>query len=191
MLVSTHARYLPLVSAVSMQPPVKTVGIFGKNRDPLVGEHVAALAAYLQKRGLKVLVEESTATLVNSPALTSQPIGAIGADIDLAIVIGGDGTILRVSRHIALHQVPIIGVNLGRVGFLADVRISHVTEEVGKILDGEAKLTQRMLLHAEVLRDSKKVHEEYALNDVIITKGELARLIEFETWLDGEFVSAT
>ncbi len=191
MLVFVHVRYLPYDVTLSMQPSVQTVGIFGKNRDSQVGEHVAALVGYLQKRGLKVVVEESTATLLPSSIAPSQPIDAIGAAIDLAIVIGGDGTILRVSRHIALHQVPIIGVNLGRVGFLADVRIGHMTEEVGKILDGDAKITQRMLLHAEVLRDGAKVHEEYALNDVIITKGELARLIEFETWLDGEFVSAT
>jgi len=173
-----------------MKTTIRTVGIFGKNRDPSVRGHVTELVQCLQARGLSVLIEESIARLAKLSAVPGRTFETIGREIDLAIVIGGDGTILRVARHLAAHGVPIVGVNLGRVGFLADVQISHMVEEVGKILDGHGKTTQRLLLHADVTRGGQTVHTAHALNDVTITKGELARLIEFETWLDGEFVSS-
>src|SRR6185436_8631606 len=162
-----------------MKNTIRTVGLFGKNRDPSVGDHAAQLLRYLQGRGLTVLIEDSTAKLTHLTA-DVRPIETIGREIDLAIVIGGDGTILRVSRHLAVHGVPIVGINLGRLGFLADVQIAEMTVEVGKILDGHGKTTKRLLLQADVMRGDKIVHRAHALNDVTITKGELARLIEFE-----------
>lgn len=173
-----------------MKKPIRTVGIIAKLRDPSVSRQVAQLTQSLQGRNLKVLVEEATARLVDTDAAASRAIETIGSEIDVAIVIGGDGTMLRAARQLATHRVPIIGVNLGRVGFLADIPAEDMVAEVGKILDGGGEITSRMLLHAEVTRAGKKAHEAYALNDVVITKGELARLIEFETWLDGEFVSS-
>jgi len=173
-----------------MKKTIRTVGIFGKNRDPAMGGHAAQLLQYLQGRGLTVLIEEATAKLAHLSSAADRAIELIGREIDLAIVIGGDGTILRVSRHLAPHGVPIVGINLGRLGFLADVQLHEMTAEVGKILDGHGNTTKRLLLQAEVMRGDKKVHDAHALNDVTISKGELARMIEFETWLDGEFVSA-
>jgi NAD+ kinase len=174
-----------------MKQPIRTVGIFGKYRDPSVGGHVARLIPFLQQRRLKVLVEESTASLVPASTALSSPLDVICGEIDLAIVIGGDGTLLNIARHLAPCGVPLVGVNLGRLGFLTDIPVEHMTDEVGKILDGSYETEQRLLLRAEIRRDGKVVHQAWALNDVTITKGELARLIEFETWLGGEFVSAT
>jgi NAD+ kinase len=174
-----------------MKHPIGTVGIFGKYRDPSVGDHVARLIPYLVQRRLQPLVEESTANLVPAFSALSRPFDNLCSEIDLAIVIGGDGTLLNIARRLAPHGVPIVGVNLGRLGFLTDIAIENMIDEVGKILAGEFKTEQRLLLHAEVWRGDSAVHQAWALNDVIITKGELARLIEFETWLDGEFVSAT
>lgn len=174
-----------------MKQPIRAVGIFGKYRDPSVGSHVARLIPFLQQRRLKVLVEESTAGLVPGSKTPSGPLDTLRGEIDLAIVIGGDGTLLNIARQLAPGGVPIVGVNLGRLGFLTDIPVEHMTDEVGKILDGNFETEQRLLLHAEIRRDGKLVHQAWALNDVTITKGALARLIEFETWLGGEFVSAT
>ena len=173
-----------------MKKSIGTVGIIGKLSDPAVGGHLRQLIPYLQGRHLKILVEDATAKLTDLPKTAARPLETLGNEIDIAIVIGGDGTMLRAARQLASQRVPVIGINLGRVGFLADIPADDMLQELGKILDGHGKVTQRMLLHAEVIRAGKKIHDANALNDVVITKGELARLIEFETWLDGEFVSS-
>ncbi len=174
-----------------MKQPLRTVGIFGKYRDPSVGGHVERLVPYLRERKLEVFVEESTASLVESSLAPHRTVEALCHTIDVAIVIGGDGTLLNAGRSLAPCGVPIIGVNLGRLGFLADIPVENMIVEIGKILDGDFLTEKRMLLTAEVRRDDKTVFESCALNDVAIAKGELARLIEFETWLDGEFVTST
>ncbi|HKQ29754.1 MAG TPA: NAD(+) kinase [Burkholderiales bacterium] len=173
-----------------MSKTFRTVGIIGKLGDPSVAGRLAQLTQYLQSRKLKVLVEAATAESLDIPASAARPMETLGAEIDLAIVIGGDGTILRVARLLANHGVPTIGINLGRVGFLADISADEMIDEIGKILDGQGEIIPRMLLQAEVLRGGKRIHDALALNDVVVTKGELARLIEFETWLGGEFVSS-
>ena len=110
------------------------------------------------------------------------------AAVDLAIVFGGDGSILRAARQMGHQQRPVLGVNLGRLGFLADIQAEHMVAEIGKILDGDFQTENRLLLHAEIMRKGRIVHSASAFNDVIVSKGELARMIEFETYLDGEFV---
>jgi NAD+ kinase len=172
-----------------MKQQVETLGIFVKHGDNAAGTHAAQLVQYLQQRKLKVLVEEATAVHINPALGISRPAETIGNEIDAAIVVGGDGTILRAARLLVSYRVTIIGVNLGRVGFLADIPAEHMLEEVGKILDGRYEYESRLMLHAEILRDGKQIHQAFAFNDVVIAKGELARLIEFQTWLDGEFVS--
>jgi NAD+ kinase len=172
-----------------MKKAIKTVGLFGKYQDPTVGGHVARLADYLSTRRLEVLVEEATAGVVPSAArLPHHAVGELCPLIDLAVVVGGDGTLLNAARSLAPCGVPIIGVNLGRLGFLADISAEHMLEQIGRILDGDFQIERRLLLHAEVMRRGNVVHTATAFNDVIVTKGDIARLIEFEIYLDGEFV---
>jgi NAD+ kinase len=173
-----------------MGKPFRTVGLIGKLRDPSVAGRLNQLSQYLESRKLKVLIEAATAESIGLPTAGARPIEKLSAEIDLAIVIGGDGTILRALRQFAKHGVPTIGINLGRVGFLADISADEMLDEIGKILDGHGEVVPRMLLEAQVVRKGSVVHTALALNDVVITKGELARLIEFETWLGGEFVSS-
>jgi NAD+ kinase len=174
-----------------MEKTIRTVGLFGKYLDLTVAEHILKLAEFLQQRGLNILLDEQTAEhLARKPG----PVRAranIGKDIDLGIVVGGDGTLLNVARELAPHRVPIIGVNLGRLGFLTDIQADSMIAEIGKILDGDFQTESRMLLYAEIMRKGHIVHTANAFNDVVVTKGELARLIEFETYVDGEFVNST
>lgn len=174
-----------------MKKNIKTIGLIGKPRDPLAAEHIVRLGEFLRVRGLTVVLEEGTAALLNSGFAPGHGLDAIGKHIDLAIVVGGDGTLLNVARHLAPHRVPLIGVNLGRLGFLADIRPDDMLAEIGRILDGDYQSESRLLLAAEIMRKGKIAHTASAFNDVIVTKGELARLIEFETYLDGEFVTST
>jgi NAD+ kinase len=173
-----------------MKRTIQTVGLFGKYQDQSVAGHLLRLNRFLAGRGLTVLVDESTARLLPEPVAASRPLGGICNEIDLAIVIGGDGTLLNVARALSSCIVPIIGVNLGRLGFLTDIAPDAMLEEIGRILDGDYQLERRLLLACEIMRKGRIVHSALAFNDVVITKGELARMIEFETYLDGEFVNS-
>lgn len=174
-----------------MNKKIKTVGLFGKYRDASIGEQIMRLAEFLRQRKLNILIDEATADRIGKPVGPGRARATIGGEIDLAIVIGGDGTLLNVARSLAPHRVPIIGVNLGRLGFLADIQPNEMIAEIGKILDGDFQTEHRLLLHAEIMRKGKIVHTANAFNDVVVSKGELARLIELETYLDGEFVNST
>jgi NAD+ kinase len=172
-----------------MKKNIHTVGLFGKLRDRSVCEPLTELAHLLRTRGLKILIDETTTVLMGRGFAPMVSIQEIGEKIDLAIVIGGDGTILHVARHLAANRVPIVGVNLGRLGFLADIPADRMLPEVTRILDGDYQTESRLLLAAEIMRKGKIVHAAQAFNDVIVAKGELARMIEIETYIGGEFVN--
>ncbi|OGI43475.1 MAG: NAD kinase [Candidatus Muproteobacteria bacterium RIFCSPHIGHO2_01_FULL_65_16] len=174
-----------------MKKTVKTIGLFGKYQDVSIVPHIVRLGEFLRARGLSVLLDENTGGMLERPFAPSRPLAAIGREIDLAIVIGGDGTMLNVARALADSRVPLIGVNLGRLGFLTDIAADNMPEAIGKILDGDFHTEQRLLLAAEIMRKGRIVHTARAFNDVIVNKGELARLIEFETYINGEFVNST
>jgi NAD+ kinase len=171
--------------------PIKTVGLFGKPGDKSVARVIDGLCDFLRRRQLSLLLEKSTATLIDHPRAPSRSMDEIGKEIDLALVIGGDGTVLGVARHLANDGVPLIGVNVGRLGFLADISTDDMLQVIGKILDGDFQTEERFLLAAEIVRDGKAVETANAFNDVVVNKGGLARLIELETYIDGEFVSGT
>lgn len=173
-----------------MTNPIRTIGLFGKYGDDNIGDRINELAGFLLDRGLKVVIESGTAERFQILGCTNLPLDEIGTEIDLAIIIGGDGTLLNVARSIVVHDVPMVGVNLGRLGFLTDISPSEMVEEIGKILDGDYELEHRTLLVADVMRAGKIIHSSRAFNDVIVNKGNLARLIDFETYIDGEFVNS-
>ena len=171
--------------------PIRTIGLFGKYGSKNVGGVIERLCGFVRERGLAVLLESATADFMDQPCADSRPLDDIGKEIDLAIVVGGDGTMLHVTRSLAHYGVPMIGVNLGRLGFLTDISTEHIDEELTRILDGDFVTEERILLDAEVVRDGKVLHSAYAFNDVVLNKGQLARLIEFETWVNGEYVNST
>jgi NAD+ kinase len=173
-----------------MKRAFKTVGLFGKYQDQAVGAAVVQLGRFLKSRGLDVLVDDNTARILSAAVGESMPLARLGEKIDLAMVIGGDGTLLHVARNLADFDVPIIGINQGRLGFLTDIALVAMEHEVGQILDGENEIEHRLLLSAEVLRHGNAVHTGRALNDVIVGKGESGRLIEYETYIGGEFVNS-
>jgi NAD+ kinase len=112
--------------------------------------------------------------------------GASGAD--LAIVIGGDGSMLSAARELVRHRVPLVGINQGRVGFMTDIGHDDMQAGIGAILDGDYSIEERALLDAEIVRDKKTFLRTIALNEAVVGKGTQGRLIEFELSLDGEFV---
>ncbi len=173
-----------------MKTRIERVGLFGKYGDKGGREVLERLCALLQKRNLHIVVDADTAAALNIHHVPTAPIERIGTEIDLAIVMGGDGTLLNVARTLAVHRIPLIGINIGRLGFLADVSTDNM-DMIGGILDGHYQTEQRFLLTAEIVRSGQTVLTRLAFNDVVVNKGELARLIEFETYIDGQFVSGS
>lgn len=173
-----------------MKAPIRRVGLFGKYGDRGGQELLQRVYALLEARALTITIEEETAIALGLRDVRSCPLDQIGREIDLAIVLGGDGTLLNVARTLANHHVPLIGVNAGRLGFLADVSTDNIGM-IDHILDGHYQTEERFLLSADIIRHGTAVLTRLGFNDVVVNKGELARLIEFETYIDGQFVSGS
>nr|MBP7627980.1 NAD(+)/NADH kinase [Zoogloea sp.] len=156
----------------------KTIALIGKYQSPEVAEAVLRLANYLRDQGLAVLIEQGTASstgLTSGFAIASYE--EIGERADLAVVLGGDGTLLNSACRLAEYDVPLAGVNQGRLGFLTDISREVALEKIGEILAGRYTEETRVLLDAEVRRGGRRVFHTVALNDVVVNKGELGRMI--------------
>ena len=171
-----------------MKSAFKNVAVIGKYKNPETREQILALAGFLAERQVGVFVEENTAQHCGITGYTTLNMSAIGTHADLAVVLGGDGTMLWVARALMDDNIPLIGINRGRFGFLTDLTADSMLEGVGKILAGAFNTEQRMLLSAFILHNGKTVGHGIAMNDVVISKGSIARLIELEVNIDGQFV---
>jgi NAD+ kinase len=173
-------------------PPPRTIALVGKYHSPEIAESIRLLARYLHERGITVLIEEETAgNVVSHLALGSWASGNfpwLGAHSDLAIVVGGDGTMLNAARQLARYRVPLVGVNQGRLGFMTDIARTEMLSCMDDLLDGRFTPETRMLLDAEVSREGRGIVCNLALNDVVVDKGAIGRMIEFELFIDGEFI---
>ncbi|MGD1983644.1 MAG: NAD(+) kinase [Chromatiaceae bacterium] len=136
----------------------------------------------LETRGLTLMPDSQTARLLGLPA--GRDVSDLACTCDLAIVVGGDGTLLSAARELANQEVPILGVNLGRLGFLVDITPADIHAALGAVLDGRYDAEERFLLGARIGAGELQL----ALNDVVLHKWNIARMIEFETWIDGRFV---
>lgn len=171
-----------------MKKPFKNVALIGKYNAPEMRDNVLAMAEFLAAEQLDVFVEEQTARHCNIAGYQLLSMSVIGERVDLAVVLGGDGTMLAVSRQLANSDIPLIGVNQGRVGFLTDVSSANMLAEMRKIILGEFSIEQRILLTATVMRNGQVVSHGRAMNDVVVNKSGMSRLIELEVNIDGQFV---
>jgi len=173
----------------SMTCDFKTIALIGKYQSPEVAEAVLRLANHLRGLGLNILIEQGTASSTGLTAgFSIASHEEIGVHADLAVVLGGDGTLLNSACRLAEYEVPLVGVNQGRLGFLTDISRDVALEKIDEILQGRYAEESRILLDAEVLRSNQRVFRTVALNDVVVNKGELGRMIEFDLRIDGEFV---
>ncbi|MCX8087471.1 MAG: NAD(+)/NADH kinase [Rhodocyclaceae bacterium] len=167
--------------------PIRRVALFGKTGSAEVVEALVSLLDYLQGRGLAVLIEEGIAADLGMVAAAAS-LESIAANADVAIVLGGDGTLLNAGRRLAAHGVPLVGINQGRLGFMTDIARAEMFSAIDRLLDGEFTADRRLMLDARVLRGGREVFATRALNDVVVNKGDLGRMIEIETRVDGEFL---
>lgn len=171
-----------------MSPSFKTVGLIAKHSDPGVTATLDLLGSELEQRGVKTILDESAAVYFAEPGLQVAKRSELARRIDLAIVVGGDGILLNAARSFAEANVPVLGVNLGRLGFLADVSPDEIPERLEEVLSGHYEEERRSLLHAAVIRGEQTVSESDALNDVVVHKWDIARMIEVDTRIDDQFL---
>jgi len=169
-----------------MAPAFRRVALIGKQTLE-IAQSLRALREFLRDRGCEVMVERETASAVGDGEAAAS-YEEIGRSADLAIVVGGDGTMLAAARNLTDHRVPLAGVNLGRLGFMTDIALQDMRESVAAILDGKHTIEERALLDAEIRRGAATVLRTVALNEAVVSKGSQARLIEFEIFINGEFV---
>ena len=167
----------------------KTIGIIGKPSDTSIKNTLVALFQFLRNRGYKVIMAENSAKFIDEP-IQSHPLKTLGAHCDLIISAGGDGTFLAAARCSSRYQVPIIGVNRGRVGFLVDVSPKIMCATLEAILSGIYKEEQRHFLETKVVRDGAVIHQEDALNEVAIQRWITPSMIEIVTHIDGKFLNS-
>ncbi len=174
-----------------MSIPFKTVAIVGKHDGVNVAGPVNALIALLKKRGLRVLLDSRTAEFAGAKpdqVMPREPLDALLEGADLVIAVGGDGTMLGLARSVARHGVPLVGVNLGHLGFMTDISAESAETSMSALLDGEFLEESRLLLHATIQRGGKAIFESVALNDVVVSRGAMGSMIEFAVEVNGEFI---
>lgn len=166
----------------------RVVGVIGKRRDPNP-ELLRSLCATLKELGCDVLFEANAG--IRGPLDAERvPREALASRCDLVVVVGGDGTLLDAARSLSSAHVPLLGVNQGRLGFMVDVAPEAMRENLASIMDGRYETEERLLLSASVERSGvKDPAVRLAVNDVVVRNQTTIRMIEFETWMDQEFIS--
>jgi NAD+ kinase len=175
---------------MSVARPFPTIALVGRYASPGIAGPLNRLAAFLGERGHRVIVGAETAEFMSLPGHRSVPMEELGREADLAIVVGGDGTMLSVARRLAPYDVPLIGINQGRLGFLTDIAVSDMEKVVAAMLDGAYTEETRTLLDATLMRVGGSSERTLALNDVFVNRGSVGGMIDCAVTIDGRFAYA-
>ena len=169
--------------------PFQTVAIVGNTRDSRVVETLQVLAAHLQSRARRVLVDEVTEVAYAGAHVERLPEAELSSVADLMVAVGGDGSMLHAARLAAPRGIPVLGINRGRLGFLADISPTELTTRVDEILAGQFFSDRRAMLDASLSSAGASDRHCNALNDVVLQKWQTGRILDFETWIDGRYVN--
>lgn len=167
----------------------KTIGVITKPQAEFISQTLHSLCEYLKNKNYRVLLDEKIPDAINNCNFEKASRETIGKKCDLVIVVGGDGTILSAVRSLAHANVPLLGINVGRLGFLADISPDELETSLDDILNGFYREEQRFLLEMQVFRKGKLIFEGDAFNDVVVHIRDVARMIEIETRINEEFVN--
>lgn len=167
---------------------IHKVGVTSKPRKTEIRHIVPPLAAWLRQRGLEVLMDKETGANIEAsePCLSRNE---VVASADLVVVLGGDGTLLATARAVGEKPVPVLAVNLGALGFLTVITLEELYPTLELVLAGAFKTERRVRIETEVRRNGAVTSSFVALNDVVLNKGAIARVLDFDVWADGRFIS--
>jgi len=168
-------------------PTFKTIGIISRPRRSNIAEVVPPLLRWLEQRGLQAVYDIETATVLNG-TYAGKTRHQVAQESDLLLVLGGDGTILAAAREAAHHDIPILPINMGSLGFLTSFTVDELYPALESALAGKAKIEERVLLMVERTHNGELLTQQRVLNDAVVHKGTLARMIEVELHIDGAFV---
>ncbi len=171
-----------------MKFPFKNVALIGKHKSLDVAEPLLRMANFLSGRGLNVLLDRLSAEYLDACPYPAMTLADMAGKVDLAIVIGGDGTMLNIARTFSPHHVPLIGVNQGRLGFLTDLTLENMLDVIDGMLAGEYVTERRLLLSARVMRGEMEVFSGTAFNEVVVHRSQISSMVEFEVRIDGEYL---
>ena len=166
----------------------KKIGVFCKPKAPSATDILGRLIPWLRKQNYHIFLDTGTAAIINETS--SYEKREISQQADLLIVLGGDGTLLSVARAAHPHNIPILAVNLGSLGFLAEISIDELYPTLENILAGKFEIENRMLLNACIWRNGEKVEDHNVLNDVVINKGAVARVINLQVLVNGQYMTS-
>lgn len=177
-------------------PQFRQVALVGKYQATASGpagvhsrQALEEIANYLLDVGCDVVLEAETAANMGMNRYATLDVAGIGAQCDLCLVVGGDGTMLGVGRQLAQYDVPLIGINQGRLGFITDIPLGQYKAVLRPMLTGEYEEDQRSLLHSRVMRDGECVFTALAMNDVVVNRGASSGMVELRMEVDGHFVA--
>ena len=164
------------------------VALVGKYQADGIAEHLKDLAKLLKDLGCEVFLEAATAQHVGLKDFPTETAENFAGAIDLVVVLGGDGTMLGIGRQLAGSNVPLVGINMGRLGYMTDIPIQSVQDILPKIIAGDYEADTRTLLEASVLRDGKEINRGLALNDVVVNRSGISGMVELAVHVNGSFM---
>ena len=172
-----------------MQPPplFKTIGVISRPRRANLSAVVPELLRWLETRGIRILYDEETASALPHPAkaFTREE---LADQSQILLVLGGDGTLLAAARVAALRCIPILPINMGSLGFLTSFTVDELYPALEETLAGRSSMSERVMLQVELVREEKAIDRQHVLNDAVVNKSALARMIELELFIDDDFV---
>jgi NAD+ kinase len=166
---------------------MQRIGIYAKRNHPAAVKVAGELTAWMQERGIEVFLEKPLAEAMG--AGPGYPASTLPSMVELIVVLGGDGTLISVARQVGPLRIPILGVNLGSLGFLTEVTLDELYPTLERVLQGNFTVSERMMLKAVVRRGGEEIGQYRVLNDVVINKGALARIIDMEAWVDDTYLT--
>lgn len=171
-----------------MKTSFRTVALIGKFKSPEIVDPLLKLARFLEGRGVEVLVDKLSGAHIPDSPYPVLRLDELGARADLAVVIGGDGTMLNIARTFAPFDVALVGINQGRLGFLTDISVETMSDTIGAILDGHFVTEERMLLQSEIFSGADRAYDTLAFNDAVVSKGPGGGMVEIEVRIDGQYI---
>ena len=166
---------------------IRSVGIISRPRRDEIAAVVPPLQAWLEQRGVQVVCDQETVSCL-SPGRPGHPREQMPSLVELLIVLGGDGTLLAAARLMTDRNVPVLPVNLGSLGFLTSVTLDDLYGVLEQVLQGQVRYSERVMIDAQVIRKGQMIHHARALNDAVLNKAALSRIIDLQLLVDGEFV---
>ncbi|MGM0370519.1 MAG: NAD(+)/NADH kinase [Bacillota bacterium] len=167
---------------------MEKIGLIANTEKPQAVDRLNQVCDWLAERNYEYWLDENTAELIERE-VNYKFYNSLVEEVDVIIVFGGDGTFLKAARTFVDSDIPILGINLGNLGFLTDIEVERLEEGLEKLVSGDYKIEDRMTLEGKIIRDGEVINRVVAINDLVVTKGPFSRIIKLDTFIDDEYLA--